>query len=89
MWDEDLQPEWAAYCRMVCARCGPYYLSVTEDLDHRIVWSVGEGDVGEVDTIEGYAPDVEAAKRAALAEARRRLSLTWTALAELENETIS
>ncbi len=71
---------------MLCARCGPYHLSVTEELNERIIWCVGEGDVGEVNAVEGLASDVEAAKRAALAETRRRLNDTRAVLDELEEE---
>lgn len=73
--------------RVLVARVGPYVLAINEDGDGPVPWRVGEGERGERSTVAGVAPDVTAAKRAAIAEVRRRLNRSFDVYDELAGTT--
>ena len=87
MWERERECDSSEIVIMLTAIVGSYVLAVVLDSFGRVTWSVGEGDLGEHDPIEGIAPDIECAQEAALAEARRRWRLAGEAIDALELAT--
>lgn len=72
--------------RATTARAGPYLLTIIEASDGSVRWQVDEVAANERHRTTGLAADVIAAKRAAVAEARRRVEATLELVSTFERE---